>query len=69
MAPADIGFVMNVAGEDYINYSELDAAVRAYNAGDSVPLVRLVNEAYAYEEGLGGDGEELQHGHVCGCEL
>jgi pimeloyl-ACP methyl ester carboxylesterase len=51
MTPADIAFVMNTAGSDRIVFAELDPAARAFLAGDPVPLARLVNEAYANEEG------------------
>src|SRR5262249_47485744 len=49
--PADIALCENVAAEQYNLYTELDPAVRSYIAGDTVPLVRLVNEVWANEEG------------------
>ena len=51
MNPSDLGYVENIAAEEYIMYSEYDPALRAYLAGDTVPLVRLVNEAWLNEEG------------------
>jgi hypothetical protein len=51
MNPSDLGYVENITAEEYIMYSEYDPALRAYLAGDTVPLVRLVNEAWFNEEG------------------
>lgn len=51
LAPRDVALLMNVAAEQYNLYSELDPAVRAYLAGDTVPMVRLVNETYPIESG------------------
>jgi pimeloyl-ACP methyl ester carboxylesterase len=54
IAPSDLAFVMDSAGLDPLAYRDLDAAARAFlDAGDAVPLYRLVREAYAYEEGAG----------------
>jgi pimeloyl-ACP methyl ester carboxylesterase len=54
LSAADMALMMNVAAEQYNLYSELDPAVRAYLAGDTVPLVRLVNETYPIESGGAG---------------
>ena len=54
LTPADLAFVMNVAGEYPLVVIELDAAIRAYARGDSAPLVRLVNGAYAVNSAAGG---------------
>jgi hypothetical protein len=51
MNPSDLGYVENITAEEYIMYSEYDPSLRAYLAGDPVPLVRLVNEAWLNEEG------------------
>lgn len=54
MNPSDLGYVENVTAEAYIAYSEYDPAVRAYLAGDPLPLVRLVNENWLTAEGGAG---------------
>ncbi len=53
VTPSQAAFVMDSAGLDPLSYRDLDAAARAYVARDSIPLERLVNEAYAEEEGAG----------------
>jgi pimeloyl-ACP methyl ester carboxylesterase len=53
VTPSQVAFVMDSAGLDPLAYRDLDAAARAYLARDSIPLERLVNEAYAEEEGAG----------------
>ena len=70
IAPSDLAFVMDSAGLDPLAYRDLDAAARAFlDAGDAVPLDRLVREAYAYEEGAGRRGERVQPGTIRGREL
>jgi len=54
MTPSDLGYVENVVAEAYVAYSEYDPAVRAYLAGDPLPLVRLVNENWVNDEGGAG---------------
>jgi len=54
LAASDLAFLANVTAEQYNLYSEFDPAVRAYLAGDTVPLVRLVNETYPIESGGAG---------------
>lgn len=54
MTPADIAFLMNTAGSDRLVFAELDPAARAFLAGDTAPLTRLVNEAYVNQEGSAG---------------
>ncbi len=60
--PGDIAFVMDSAGLDPLAYRDLDAAARAYVAGDRVPLERLVREAYTEEEGAGGRSRAYSQG-------
>jgi pimeloyl-ACP methyl ester carboxylesterase len=55
VTPPQLAFVMASAGLNPIVYRELDAAARAYLAGDRVPLLRVVREAYANEEKNGSD--------------
>jgi pimeloyl-ACP methyl ester carboxylesterase len=63
VAPPDIALVMDSAGLDPLAYRDLDAAARAFFDGsDAVPLVRLVHEAYAYEEGAGGSARRYSQG-------
>jgi pimeloyl-ACP methyl ester carboxylesterase len=50
VSPSELAFVMASAGLNPVAYQELDAAARAYSAGDRTPLLRLVHEAYRYEE-------------------
>ncbi len=55
ITPSDVAFVMDSAGLDPLSYRDLDAAARAYlGAQDAMPLKRLVDEAYAEEEGVSG---------------
>jgi pimeloyl-ACP methyl ester carboxylesterase len=51
MNPSDLGYSENVAGEEYILYSEYDPSLVSYLAGDPLPLVRSVNEQWLNEEG------------------
>jgi pimeloyl-ACP methyl ester carboxylesterase len=61
--PADLAFVMDSAGLDPLAYRDLDAAARAFlDANDSVPLARLVREAYVHEEGAGGPARGFSQG-------
>jgi pimeloyl-ACP methyl ester carboxylesterase len=53
VTPSQVAFVMDSAGLDPLVYRDLDAAARAYLARDSIPLERLVSEAYSEEEGAG----------------
>ena len=53
VTPSQVAFVMDSAGLDPLVYRDLDSAARAYLARDAIPLERLVNEAYAEEEGAG----------------
>jgi pimeloyl-ACP methyl ester carboxylesterase len=60
---SDIAFVMDAAGLDPLAYRDLDAASRAYvDSNDSVPLARLVREAYVHDEGAGGSPESFSQG-------
>ena len=54
LTPADLAFVVNVAGYFPVIIVELDAALRAYARGDSAPLVRIVNEQYLYGSAAAG---------------
>jgi pimeloyl-ACP methyl ester carboxylesterase len=63
ITPSNVAFVMDSAGLDPLAYRDLDAAARAYaEANDSVPLTRLVDEAYAEEEGAGGPARSYSQG-------
>jgi pimeloyl-ACP methyl ester carboxylesterase len=63
ITPSQIAFVMDSAGLDPLAYRDLDAAARAYaDDGDATPLERLVDEAYAEEEGAGGDARSYSQG-------
>ncbi|MGA8534988.1 MAG: alpha/beta fold hydrolase [Candidatus Tumulicola sp.] len=63
IAPSGLAFVMDSAGLDPLAYRDLDAAARAYlESDDSVPLARLVNEAYAYDEGAGESARRYSQG-------
>lgn len=63
IAPSDLAFVMDSAGLDPLAYRDLDAAARAMlDHGDLVPLMRLVREAYAYDEGAGSAAKRYSQG-------
>ncbi len=63
ITPSGVAFVMDSAGLDPLAYRDLDAAARAYvEANDRVPLERLVDEAYAEEEGAGGRARAYSQG-------
>jgi len=63
VTPSQVAFVMDSAGLDPLAFRDLDAAARAYvNASDVVPLQRLVDEAYAEEEGAGGPARAFSQG-------
>ncbi|MEO9171341.1 MAG: alpha/beta fold hydrolase [Candidatus Baltobacteraceae bacterium] len=62
VTPTQLAFVMDSAGLNAIAYRELDAAARAYVSGDTAPLVRLVREAYRYEERDPGGVREHSQG-------
>ena len=63
ITPSQLAFVMDSSGLDPLAFRDLDAAARAYvDAGDSVALERLVNEAYAEEEGAGGPARAFSQG-------
>ena len=62
ITPSDVAFIMDSAGLDTLAYRDLDAAARAYLAGDRMPLERLVDEAYANEEGAGGRARSYSQG-------
>jgi len=63
VTPSQLAFVMDSAGLDTVAYRDLDAAARAYaRNGDAVPLERLANEAYAEEEGAGGNARSYSQG-------
>ncbi|MDP9025510.1 MAG: alpha/beta hydrolase, partial [Candidatus Eremiobacteraeota bacterium] len=62
IAPAQLAFVMDSAGLDPLAYRDLDAAAGAYLAGDTVPLQRLVREAYVYEERNAGTAVDHSQG-------
>lgn len=63
ITPPDLAFVMDSAGLDPLAFRDLDAAARAYvDNGDSAPLERLVDEAYAEEEGAGGHARAYSQG-------
>ncbi len=63
ITPTNIAFVMDSAGLDPLAYRDLDAAARAYvSARDRLPLERLVAEAYAEEEGVGGRARGYSQG-------
>ena len=65
LRPADLAFVTNIAGESPLVFVELDAALRAYARKDTAPLVRIVNEAYAYQEGtVGAPAREYSMGQM-----
>ena len=54
---------MDSAGLDPLAYRDLDAAARAYlHVHDTPPLERLVDEAYAEEEGAGGRARGYSQG-------
>jgi pimeloyl-ACP methyl ester carboxylesterase len=57
VTPSQLAFVMASAGLDTVAYEDLDAAARAYLAGDRIPLQKLVAEAYRYEEQNGSDAK------------
>lgn len=57
VTPSQLAFAMASAGLDMVAYEDLDAAARAYLAGDRVPLRQLVAEAYRYEEQNGTDAK------------
>lgn len=62
ITPSGVAFIMDAAGLDTLAYRDLDAASRAYLAGDGVPLQRLVEETYANEEGAGGGARGYSQG-------
>ena len=62
VTPSDVAFIMDSAGLDTLAYRDLDAAARAYLAGDPVPLERLVSEAFTNEEGAGGRARSYSQG-------
>jgi pimeloyl-ACP methyl ester carboxylesterase len=63
ITPSGVAFVMDSAGLDPLAFRDLDAAARAYaGAHDTVPLERLVDEAYAEEEGAGGRARSYSQG-------
>jgi pimeloyl-ACP methyl ester carboxylesterase len=60
---SDVAFVMDSSGLDPLAFRDLDAAARAYLARrDAAPLARLVEEAYANEEGAGGPAKGYSQG-------
>jgi pimeloyl-ACP methyl ester carboxylesterase len=63
ITPANVAFVMDSAGLDPLAYRDLDAAARAYlDKRDSLPLQRLVTEAYSEEEGVDGRARGYSQG-------
>lgn len=63
ITPSGVAFVMDSAGLDPLAFRDLDAAARAYVEGDDrAPLERLVDEAYAEEEGAGGRARSYSQG-------
>lgn len=61
--PSDLAFVMDTAGLDPLVFRDLDAAARAYVEGnDRIPFARLVDEAFAEEEGAGGGARSYSQG-------
>ncbi len=63
VTPTNVAFVMDSAGLDPLAYRDLDAASRAYlRSHDTLPLERLVDEAYSEEEGAGGRARGYSQG-------
>jgi pimeloyl-ACP methyl ester carboxylesterase len=63
ITPSGVAFVMDSAGLDPLAFRDLDAAARAYvDAHDVAPIERLVDEAYAEEEGAGGRARSYSQG-------
>jgi len=63
ITPSGVAFVMDSAGLDPLAFRDLDAAARAYvDSHDAVALRRLVDEAYAQEEGAGGRARSYSQG-------
>ena len=63
ITPTGVAFAMDTAGLDPLAFRDLDAAARAYvDAHDAAPVGRLVDEAYAEEEGAGGHARSYSQG-------
>jgi pimeloyl-ACP methyl ester carboxylesterase len=53
--PSTVGLILYGGLSGPVNYRDLDAAIRAHDSGDSLPLLRLV------AENVQGDGPELSY--------